>query len=105
MMERGLFFAVLLVLGGCAMPVEQVQTLDERPTVLVRGTTAGARMMVDGLDVGAVVGAHGLPQAIRITSGTHVVEVMDGGRTVIRERLFVSGGVLTTLIVPGTTTP
>ena len=91
-----------MALAGCSEPTEQVQTLDERPSILVRGAPASARLMIDGLDFGAVTTSGGAAQAIRIQPGTHRVEVLDMGRVLLRERLFVSGGTIKTLSLPGT---
>jgi hypothetical protein len=97
---RKFLIAVSLCLSACGHPTEQVRTLDERPSILVNGAPAGAVLQVDGLIAGAVNGASGAPQAIRVEPGTHTIDVLNNGASIMHDRLFVSGGVITTVTVP-----
>lgn len=97
---RRLFIGVCLAASACSMPVEQVRTLDERPSILVDGAPAGALLQVDGLVAGPVYGTGGTPQAIRVEPGTHTIDVLVNGTSALHERLFVSGAMITTVSVP-----
>jgi hypothetical protein len=100
---RGLSFlaACGLALTACAYPTEQVRTLDERPSIMVSGVApSDAVLVVDGLVVGAVLGANGVAQAVTIEPGTHVVAVRSGNRELLRQTVFVSGNAIKTIALP-----
>jgi hypothetical protein len=97
---RSMTIAVCLGLAACSQPVEQTRTLDERPSILVQGAPVGAVLQVDGLAAGMVQTLGGVPQAIRIEPGSHLVAVIVNGKPILSDRVFVSGAVMKTLTVP-----
>ena len=97
---RTTIISVCLLLTACGQPVQETRTVDERPSILVRGAPSGAVLQVDGLVAGSIVDNGGTSRAIRIEPGTHVVAVVVNGRSILTERLFVNGRVTKTLTVP-----
>lgn len=98
---RATIISVCLLLAACNQPVQETRTVDERPSILVRGAPSGAVLQVDGLVTGSIVDNGGTLQAIRIEPGSHVVAVVVNGRSILTDRLFVDGNVTKTLTIPG----
>ena len=92
----------LAVLGapGCAMPVGQTSEVSENPAIAIQGASPTARLMVDGLDSGLAKTYNGKESTLTILPGSHVIEVIDRGQVVLRERIFIDSGVTKTLLVP-----
>lgn len=88
----GLCFLVAIISFGCAYPSKQSGAKDERPTIAVQGAPAGARLFVDGLDMGDAAGFNGKLGVLIVEPGTHVVEVRVGPRVLHSERIYVAGG-------------
>jgi hypothetical protein len=74
---------------------------DERPQLIIANAGAETVLLVNGVDVGAAAEYDGNPGTLRLPTGTHVVEVIKGGQTIHRETVFLSGGVIRTVTVPG----
>lgn len=93
--------AMVLLVGGCSSPVEQVRQPDERPALLIEGAPSGAILIVDGLVAGSVFGSNGQPQAIRVEPGTHEIQVLAGGRALLAQRIYVTGNAIKTFAISG----
>lgn len=100
-MRRLVLICMLLSLGACAYPVERTRVVDEHPAILVRGAPPGAVLTVDGLLAGPVTDQSGAPQAIRIEPGAHDLAVSANGAVLLRQRVFVDGGIVKSITVPG----
>lgn len=93
-MTRGLTGLTLLaLLIGCS-PAERITIVDDRPALTIANAATGARLMVDGLDLGMV----GDP--LLLEPGTHVVKVIGPNGGVYTETVFLSGRGTRTLNVP-----
>jgi len=93
-------FAVLLAgaaLSGCVqMPTEKQSVVDQRPQVsfqIASEAQGAARVLVDGLDMGAAGGFAAGTSALRVLPGTHVVEVRLGSQVLLSERVYLADGV------------
>ncbi len=59
-----------------------------------------ARVLIDGLDMGAVGDYAEGAAALRILSGTHLIRVVDStGRSIVEEKIYVGDGVNRTILV------
>jgi hypothetical protein len=81
----------LLVLG-CSVPVTVVQTVDDRPRLLVEGAPEGALLLIDGKLAGPVLAFSGNPGVLPVEAGTHLVEVKAGEKVVYSQKVFFGGG-------------
>lgn len=93
----GRFLSSILVLAALATactPAERVETVDDRPSLEVAGAVAGARLFIDGLDMGLV------DQPLLLEPGTHQVKVVGPKGGIYTEKVFVSGRGLRKLAVP-----
>lgn len=95
----GLFAVVLAAtaLGGCVqMPTENSSVVDQRPQIsfqLANEGQAGARVLVDRLDMGAAGDYAAGKAALRVLPGTHVIEVRLGNQVLLSERAYLADGV------------
>lgn len=88
----------LAALGGCVQyPTEKQSIADVRPQISFHFNTAdealgGARVMVDGIDAGALGNFAAGVGALRVRPGTHEVAVVLGSETLLRERAYLADG-------------
>jgi signal recognition particle receptor subunit beta len=85
---------------GCAVPVGQTREVSENPAIAIQGASATARLMVDGLDSGRARAYDGTESTLVVLPGRHVIEVIDRGKVVLHQVIFVDSGVTKTLVVP-----
>lgn len=88
--------AALLAAGCVQMPTEKASVVDLRPQlsfVIDDERLVGARVLVNGLEVGRAGDFVNGKAALRILPGTNVIKVVDAGRTVLEERLYMADGV------------
>lgn len=109
-MMRKSFVALLLAAGlsgallpACTqMPTEKSGVADIRPQLsfaVANEGMRGARVLVDGLDMGMVGDYAEGVAALRVLSGTHLIRIELGGRTIAEEKLYVGDGVNRTIVV------
>ena len=92
--------SALSIATGCIrMPYSATTTADESPSIVISGAPEGAVLVVDDLNYGPA-NAYSGEQALRLRPGTHVVEVRSGGRTMLRQEIFLGSDSTKTLIVP-----
>ena len=99
-------FAVALVgtgLSGCTqMPTERHGVVDLRPQLSFRydnDSLESARIIVDGLDMGAAGDYRDGKSSLRLLSGTHIVRVVLNGRTIVEEKIYAGDGVNRSILV------
>ncbi len=95
---------VAAVLGtGCTqMPTEKQGVADVRPQLsfqLASPEMGAAQVVVDGLAMGDAGRYVAGVASLRVLPGTHDLQVMLGGRTVLNERFYVADGVNKTFIL------
>lgn len=93
----------LLPLSAChQMPTEKQSVSDLRPQLSFKffdERLVTARVLVDGLDMGAAGDFQENKAALRILSGTHIVRVELGGQLIVEEKIYVGDGVNRTILV------
>jgi hypothetical protein len=93
----------LVVLPACTqLPTEKQSVSDLRPQLSFRIADEGlraARVLVDGLDMGAVGDFAEGSAALRVLSGSHLVRVVVNGRSLVEEKIYVGDGVNRTILV------
>jgi hypothetical protein len=96
---------LLAGLSGCVqMPTEKQSVVDQRPQITFRvngdqGRAAGARVLVDELDMGAVQDFLDGQASLRVLPGTHLVKVQAGATVLLLERTYLGDGVVRPFIV------
>lgn len=104
--------AILIVLGllsvatvACIqLPTEKQTSVDLRPQIAFRLTNPSLdgqqlQVFVDGLPMGVVANYLADQQALRVLSGTHELKIMQAGRVVLQERLYVGDGMTKIIVV------
>ena len=86
---------IFLLLCGCSMPVTSVRSVDSRPSIIVKGTSPEAELLVDGLNVGKATTYNGKPQALIVQPGTHKISIIENGRVIYEQTVFVESEVKT----------
>ena len=105
MLHAALLGTVVAGLAGCAqMPTEKQSVVDQRPQISFRVAgdvqrIAGARVLVDELDMGQVHEYLDGKASLRILPGTHVIKVQSGGTVLLMERAYLADGVVRPFIV------
>jgi len=91
--------------SGCVqMPTEKQSVVDQRPQITFRVSgdpqrLAGARVVVDGLDMGAAQDFLDGQASLRIQPGTHQVKVVAGDRVLLAEQAYLGDGVVRPFII------
>lgn len=99
-------FAVALAgiaLSACTqMPTERQNVVDLRPQLSFKfddESLESARILIDGLDMGAAGDYREGKAALRVLSGTHIVRVVQNGRTIVEEKVYAGDGVNRSILV------
>jgi hypothetical protein len=90
--------ALMVIIGACTNPAEQVRVTDYRPSLLIKGAPLAAELLVDGLSMGEA--AQYAEKALVIENGTHLVQVRKADTIIYSEKIFVSGQSTKTLTLP-----
>lgn len=97
--------ATAVVLGGCVQyPTEKAGVADSRPQLSFRITSSDvqlrtARVVVNGLDVGAVGDYLEGQAALQVLPGKNTVQVVSGDRVVLDQQVYLGDGVGRTLLI------
>jgi hypothetical protein len=101
----GALFLATLSLAACVqMPTERHAIVDVRPQIAFRasdGFVRSARVVVDGLDMGAVSDFLEGVSALRLVPGTHTIKIAHLGRNILDEKFYAGDGVNRVFIVTG----
>jgi len=95
--------ALILMMSACVqMPTEKQSVTDMRPQLsfkIMDDGLRGAKIYVDGLDMG-IIGEFGEGVAsLRVLSGSHQIRVDLNGRALVEEKIYVGDGVNRTILV------
>ncbi len=86
-----------LALGACTqMPTEKQGVSVMRPQISFKAPDErmrSARVILDGLDMGAVGNYVEGTSALRVLPGTHLLTVNLGGQIILEEKFYVGDGV------------
>jgi len=92
-----------LLLGGCTqLPTEKQSVSDMRPQISFKAESEfaqGARVLVDGLDMGSVGEFLDGKAAVRVLSGMHKLTVTAGTTVLLDEKVYLGDGVSRSFIV------
>lgn len=88
----------ITMLCSCAMPVTTVRTVDDRPTLAIKGAPENATLFIDGLNMGLANAFNGDPAVLTIEPGTHVVRVAVGATVIYEQRVFVESSLKTIVV-------
>jgi hypothetical protein len=97
---RYFVLAMTIVIMGCAT-TSQVQTIDDRPTLAIKGVPETAVLYVDGVAMGSASSYDGKKNVLRLESGTHAVEIRDGAKVCHSEKVYLGSGSSKTITVSG----
>ena len=96
-------FASVFFLGGCTqLPTEKQSISDMRPQISFRAqgeSVQSARVLVDGLDLGAVGDFLDGVAAVRVLPGMHKLSVTLGPTVLLDEKVYLGDGVSRSFIV------
>lgn len=87
-------FIIIIMVQGCAYPTSQSRVLDKRPSIAVQDAPDEAILIVDGLNMGLANQYNGHDKALLIEPGTHKIEVVNHGLTILTEQIFLGGSEL-----------
>lgn len=95
--------AGMLTLSACTqMPTEKQSISDMRPQISFKVSdeqARSARVILDGLDMGAVGSYLEGAASLRILSGTHLLSIASGNQVIFQEKFYAGDGVNRTFIV------
>ena len=95
--------AGMLTLSACTqMPTEKQSISDLRPQISFKAAdeqARSARVVLDGLDMGAVGSYLEGAASLRILSGTHLLSIASGNKVIFQEKFYAGDGVNRTFIV------
>ena len=83
----GMIFCMLL-LAACAMPVTTLRSVDTRPSISVSWANEQADLYVDGIRMGRAADFVE-PNQLKLEAGTHRVSIMEAGRTIFVQTIFI----------------
>lgn len=88
-----------LLLGGCSYATTKVQAIDDRPTLAVTNASATALLAIDGIVVGPAAAYDEKTNVLRLESGNHRVQIMDAGRTIFDENVYLGKDMMKSISV------
>ena len=88
----------ILLANACSYPKSSVRATEENSALVFKGAPSTARVRVDGMEAGLAADYSG-KRSLGVLPGRHVVEVVDNGRVLLREDVFLSAGSIKTLNV------
>lgn len=96
-----LLFTALLTLSACIQyPTQESGSVDTRPSITFQvSTSLDATVLVDGQAMGKVADFQLGTAQLRLVSGTHRVQVMQGSSVLFDETVYLGDGVNKTLRV------
>ncbi len=87
-------------LAACIQyPTTGVAIPDERPTIAFKGAPYAAVVFVDGLAHGLAADYDGATKSLIVEPGNHLIEVRDGDRNILSERVFLGSRATKTFVV------
>lgn len=98
----GLILAAMLISGCTQFPTEKQNVTDMRPQLsfkVLDDSLFGARIYVDGLDMGVVEDYLEGAASLRVLPGNHQIRIDRQGRTIVDEKLYMGDGVNRTILV------
>ncbi len=90
-MKKRLLLVMFAFICGCniAMPVSNVRTLDDRPSISIKGASEEDVLFIDGIAIGKACIYNGLPNVLKVEPGTHRVKVTEKNSILYDKDVFV----------------
>ncbi len=88
----------LLLATACSYPRTSVRSTEENSAIVFKGAPGTAGVRIDGIEAGTAADYSG-KRSLGVLPGRHVVEVVDNGRVLLRQEVFLSAGSIKTLYV------
>jgi hypothetical protein len=85
-------FFILIAMIGCVYPNRQVQTVDDRPGLVIVGAPPNAVLYIDGLEIGPAQKYNGKPEVLLVNPGTHSVQIRQGSNILRSLDVFLGEG-------------
>lgn len=98
-------FSTSFFLGACVqMPTEKQSVSDLRPQISFQFATtdqvvSNSRIVINGLEMGLVKDFPEGVSSLKVISGTHQLQVLNGKQVLFEERFYVGDGVNKTFVV------
>lgn len=101
MLIAGFSIGVLFSAGCTQMPTEKQAIVDLRPQISFKAdeNSYGAKVLLDGLDMGSVGDYLDAKNSLRILPGTHILRVVLASQVLLEEKFYLGDGVNRTFIV------
>lgn len=94
---------VALFTGCVQMPTSESKTVDNRPQLTFKNITNSPlddySIFIDGLDNGSMAPFKNGKKALRVLSGTHLIEIYKGKKLISSQKIYVGDGVTKEVIV------
>ena len=84
----------LFILTACTYPQSQTSTVNDEPTLIFQGASSTAEIYLNKLNIGLASKYNGEPHSLIVPKGTHLLEVLDQGKTILSQKIFISDGAL-----------
>lgn len=78
----------LFLLFGCAIPVTSVRAVDTRPSISISGASELSDLYVDGIKIGRTKD-YMEPNQLKLEAGTHRVSIVEAGKTIYEQKIFI----------------
>ncbi len=88
----------ILLATACSYPKTSVRATEENSALVFKGAPTTAHVRIDGIEAGLACDYSG-DRSLGVLPGRHIVEVVDSGRVLLREDVFLSAGSIKTLKV------
>ena len=82
-------FLCITLISGCALPTTTVRSVDTRPSIAIIGAPDTAELLIDGLQMGKANSYNADPKVLTIEPGTHRISIVNGGRIIYDQNIFV----------------
>ena len=93
--------ALIFTVTACPIyrPHSAVNIKESRPSLVVKGASVQAILMVDGLNMGPASRYDGVDEMLLVEPGRHHIEIVDGGNTVLEQEVLLVDEQTKTLLV------
>ena len=97
-MKKGIFLGIVIILiMGCGLPQGTVKGVGNEGLLKIIATPEDAIVYVDGIKAGEAQDFNGKPGLLKLTSGTHVIELKAEGYDPYRREVYSSNNSLHTI--------
>jgi hypothetical protein len=91
--------ALMLGLSACKRPWKRAEPVDMRPQIAVANASSTAVLVIDGITIGPASKFDGKEATVRVGKGTHVIEILEGGRLVYTETITLADDITRTISI------